>query len=433
MLRGTCPAWWGEALAEEDDHALLDPDEAYNLKVNAWHGAAQNGAITLVNTFLGIDLIRLGGTDFEVGLLSSLPPLASTVSTLAGARIMSRNRRPHRTTVWLFLAARSAFLGFAVLNLVRGPWAPVLLVTLVGLMNVPQAVANVTWQAWITGLFRERSRPLAFSRRQLMVSLAGIAVPLAGGLVIADVPGVSGYPGLFTVAFLVALVEVWLFSRLRGHPRIQALPPHLVPAFRRLWADDRFRHYTLASLPFYLGWVMAWPLFLRWQVDVDHASNLWIAILPATNAACSAIMARVWGRLGDRHAVGVLLPLAILGLSFVPFVYALGPSLPELLISAVIGGATGAGVNMFLLLRLMQVTPDGDRIIGMALANTLIGIASVVGPLFSTFLATFLPMPGVFWIPFALRFFGGLAFLAAYNRSAGRGLPSLPLARHRSG
>ena len=403
---------------ETDAASPTDSDESYNLKVNAWHGAAQNGAISLVNSFIGIDLIRLGGSDFEVGLLSSLPPLASTLSTLVGARVMSRAKRPHRTTMLLFLAARMAFLGFAVINLVRGPWAPALLVALVGLMNVPQAVANVTWQAWITGLFRDRTRPLAFSRRQMMVSLAGIAVPLMGGVVIATVHGVSGYPGLFITAFLVALVEVWLFSRLRGHPRLQPLPPNFLPAFRRLWADDRFRHYTLASLPFYLGWVMSWPLFLRYQVVVDHASNLWMAILPAANAAFSAVMARVWGRLGDRHPIGVLLPIAIMGLAFVPFVYALGPSLEALLISSFIGGSAGAGVNMFLLLRLMQVTPEGDRIIGMALANTLIGIASVVGPLLATLLATFIPMPGVFWIPFGLRFFGGLMFLLAYRWTA---------------
>jgi MFS family permease len=257
------------------------------------------------------------------------------------------------------------------------------------------------------------------------VSLAGIAVPLMGGVVIATVHGVSGYPGLFITAFLVALVEVWLFSRLRGHPRLQALPPNFLPAFRRLWADNRFRHYTLASLPFYLGWVMSWPLFLRYQVVVDHASNLWMAILPAANAVFSAVMARVWGRLGDRHPIGVLLPIAIMGLAFVPFVYALGPSLEALLISSFIGGSAGAGVNMFLLLRLMQVTPEGDRIIGMALANTLIGIASVVGPLLATLLATFIPMPGVFWIPFGLRFFGGLMFLLAYRWTAA-GPPRMP-------
>jgi MFS family permease len=405
---------------EPDAVSAEERDRDRNLRTNMWHGAAQNGAISLVNAYLGIDLIRLGGTDFEVGLLSSLPPLATMLSTLLGARWLSRVNNPRRTTLGVFLAARMVFVALAVVNLARGSWSALMLVVLVGLMNVPQAIGNVSWQAIITGMFDERVRPRAFSTRAMAASLAGIVVPLLGGTVIRQMPGVSGYPVLYLAAFAIALVEVWLFSRLRGDPAIQTLPPHLLPAFRRLWADPRFRGYTLASLPFYLGWVMAWPLFLRYQVDYAHASNFWMALLPATNAACAAGASRVWGRFGEHLSPGVLLPLAILGLSFVPFVYALHPTLAGLLISNVIGGTMGAGVNLFLLLRLMQVTPSSDRIIGMALANTFIGTAGVVGPLLSTLLATVIPIPAVFWIPFGLRFVGGLTFLAVYAGSRSR-------------
>jgi MFS family permease len=389
-------------------------DQAHNLRVNVLHGAAQNAGISLVNAYLGIDLIRLGGTDFEVGLLSSLPPLATMLSTLLGARWMSRVARPRRTALWVFLAARSAWIGFAVINFARGTWSPLLLVILVGLMNVPQAIGNVTWQALVTGLFPERVRPRAFSTRAMAASMAGIVVPLAGGWLIRQEPGVRGYPLVDLAAFGLALVELFLFSRLRGDPPIQTLPPNLLPAFRRLWQDRRFRGYTLASLPFYLGWVMAWPLFLRYQVDWAHATNLWMGLLPATNAAFATVAARLWGRLGERASPGLLLPIAIMGLSFVPFVYALHPNLYGLLVSNIIGGSMGAGVNLFLLLRLMQVTPESDRILGMALANTFIGTASVVGPLLSTFLSTFIPIPEFFWIPFCFRFFGGLMFLLVY-------------------
>jgi MFS family permease len=391
-----------------------DPDLAHNLRVNLWHGALQNAAITLVSAFLGIDLIRLGGTNWEVGLLSALPPLANTLSALLGARWMSRRANPRRATLAVFLLARLTFVALAVVNLAANRLSPMLLVLLVGVMNIPQAVGTVSWQAIVTGLFPESVRPRAFSTRAIAQSLAGIAIPLLGGFLIRDVRGVSGYPALDGAAFLIGLGEVWLFSRLRGNPAVQTLPPTLWPAFRRLWGVAAYRRYTLASLPFYFGWVMAWPLFLRYQVDDAHASNLWMVLLPATNSAFQALLSRVWGKLGERFSPGLLLPLAVFGLSFVPFVYAWHPNLLGLLLSNVIGGAMGAGVNLFLLLRLMQVTPEGDRIIGMGLANTLIGTAGVVGPLVATALALAIPIPAVFWIPFGLRFLGGAALLAAY-------------------
>lgn len=402
------------ATAEHSD-SIADYEEL-NIRTNVFHGAAQNGAIGLVNPFLGINLIRLGATDFEIGLLSSLPPLGATLSTLLGARWLAHVKNPRRLTTLLFFLARMAFLGYALIDLLPGKASPLLLVILIGLSSVPQAIANVSWQAIITGLLSPIVRARAMSRRTQAASLVGIVLTLLGGWWIGQDPGLNGYPELFLVAFLVAMVEVWLFTRLKGHPPVQTLPPNLLQASRRLWSHDSFRRYTLASLPFYLGWVMAWPIFLRYQVNVAHANNLWIGLLSATNGVFAAATIRLWGRIGDRISAAATLPIAICLLSFVPFVYALHPDLLGLLFSNVIGGAAGAGVNMLLLLRLMEVTPEGDRILGMGVANTLVGLASVVGPLLSTALTTFIPIPEIFWIPFALRFVGGLSFWAAMGR-----------------
>ena len=73
----------------------------------------------------------------------------------------------------------------------------------------------------------------------------------------------------------------------------------------------------------------------------------------------------------------------------------------------------GAGVNMMLLLRLMEVTPSGDRILGMGVANTLMGVAGLAGPLLGTALAVVVPIPAVFVIPFLLRLSGAGALYAA--------------------
>ncbi len=392
-------------------------EEPFNLRINTWHGAAQNAAISLVQPYLGIDLLRLGGSDFEVGLLSSLPPLASTISTLVGARWIGSTKHPSRVTTWVFAAARAAFLGFVVLNWARGPATPLLFVLLVGAMSVPVAISTVSWQAIITALFRPEVRGQAIGNRTRAASFVTVGVTMLGGILIGGARGTVAYGWLFLLGAAVAVVEVRLFSRLRGDPRVQTLPPNLWHAAQRLFRRPAFRGYTLASLPFYLGWVMAWPLFLRYEVNIAHANNFWIAAYAATNGLAGALTSRAWIRVANRIGVGLALPIAIVGLAFVPFTFALHPNLPELLIQSVIGGAMGSGVTQMLLLRQMEVVPEEDRIVGMGVANTLVGAAGVVGPLMATGLAVFIPMPRVFWIPFGFRLGGGLAFLMAIRHS----------------
>jgi len=415
--------------------AAADPAPAdidFNVRVNALHGAVQATAINLFNPFLGIDLIRLGGTGLEVGLLSSLPPLAATLSNIAGARWLAARRNPKRAGAGMFAAARLLLLGIALVNLRAGhgaTWRPATLVVLVGLLNLPTAVGTLSWQSVLTGLLPPPRRARALARRGIMASLAGVVTALACGFIARRSTGTSGYPWLFALAAGVGMIEVSIFLRFRGNPSIQRYPGTILPAARRLWRNGPYRAYTLCCLPFYLGWLMAWPLFLRFQVSRAHATNLWMGAFAAVNGLAAIVGNLVWTRVGDRLSARLTLPVACLLLSGVPLFYVVAPDLWGILLNNVWGGLVGSGVNLFLLVRLMEVAPPEDRVVAMGVANTVIGAVGVVGPLIGTGLLQLLPMPQIFWVPAALRFSGGLALLLA---GIGFARPFRPALRGRS-
>ena len=403
------------------------PNEAYNTRVNTAHGAAQALAINLVNPFLGIDLIRLGASNFEIALLSALPPLAATISNIGGARWLARRPEPKRAGAAMFLTARLAVIGFALLNLGLGPrarpspWRAMAMVVLVGVLNIPNAVGNLSWQALITGLLGSSRRARALASRSMVASLAGVAAVLLAGWWIRTRLDPGAYSWLYLLGALAGVAEVSIFLRLRGNPVVQSLPTHLRPAITRLWRDLPYRAYTLACLPFYFGWLMAWPLFLRYQVTIAHATNLWIGVFTAVNALSAALGNLIWSRIGDRIGPKLALPLAIAGLAGVPLSYSFAPGFWGLVGTNALGGLMGGGVNLLLLVRLMEVAPEADRVVAMGIANTMIGAIGVAGPLLGIVLLRFLPMPQIFVVPAALRLCGGLALLAASATFAGRG------------
>lgn len=385
-------------------------DTAANIRINTMHGALQNTAINLVTPFLGIDLIRLGGSNLEVGLLSAIPPLAQAISSILGSRWIETVRDPHRAIAATFLAARSCFLLLAAVNVGEGHWRAPALIIVLGLMSLPTAVANVNWQGFMAGVIPPRRRAHAFALRGRASSLAGILAVLAGGWAMRADAGERGYGWIFAVAFLVGLAEVLVFLRLRGDPPPPRTPRALGPPTRRLGQMPAFRGYVLSALVFYFGWVMAWPLALRYQVSVDHATNLWMGLFTAVNGGCMAIASGFWARLAGRQGVHRALSMAAVGLTGVPLVYALSPSLPVVLLTGVIGGTMGAGVNMLLLVRLLEVTGGEDQMIGVGLANTVNGVAGVLGPLVGMWLVGYVGLTDVFWLSAVLRFLGGVAF-----------------------
>lgn len=392
--------------------------EAGNIRLNTLNGTLQSIGVHLYNPFLGIDLIRLGGTGWEVGLLSALPPLGQTLSTIAGARWLGGRPNPKRAGAVTFAVARLLLLGLAAIQFgahgaAAGAWRPLAFVSIVALMSLPVAVGNLSWQTVLTGLLRPTSRAGALAIRGILASLAGVVVPLAAGWWARSRAGVGAYPWLYCLAALVGLAEAATFWAMRGNPPVRTRREPVLPAVRRLWGERPYRAYTLCSLPFYLGWLMAWPLFTTYQVRVAHATNLWVAAFSGVNALAAALGNALWLRVGQRGGARLTLPCACLLLTVVPLQYCFAPGLWGIVINNVFGGLFGAGVNLYLLVRLMEVAPAEDRVVAMGVASTVIGAVGVAGPMVGMALAHVLPMPATFWIPTALRFSGALALLGA--------------------
>lgn len=393
-------------------------DEGWNVGVNTAHGAVQAIAINLYNPFIGINLLRMGGDNFEVGLISSLPPLAALISNLAGARWLARRADARRTTAFVFALARMLALGLALVDLLvpaRHPawWWPALFVAVFGLLNLPASLGTLGWQALLPGLISGRRRGPALAQRLALAGLVGVTVSLLAGWLSRGQPGMSGYVAIFVLAAAFGVLEGATFLRFRGAPAVQTLPPNLLAGARRLWVDRTYRVFLLSCLPFYLGWLLAWPLFLKYNVSYNHADNLWIGAYTAVNALSGTAGNLLWARVARRIGVAPALALAAFLLAGTPACYLFAPSLWGVMVPQVVGGL-GSGFNLLLLLRMMEVAPEADRVVAMAVNNALLGAVGVFGPLVGISLLGPLGLPGVFWVPTLLRCVGGaILFVAA--------------------
>jgi len=424
----------GEQSRPRAGAAPESPLEA-NIRTNTLHGVFSVMAMNMVHPFIGIFAVKLGASNYQIALLSSAPAVVSLAAMIPGARLVDRFDRKKRITMAFLLAHRAFFLALACVPLFTPDRRAAVLVAWVALMNLPGAIANVSWQSFIAGIIPQQLRPAAFAARNRWMNIAGTVVVLAAGRMFDLVAYPVGYQIGFSLAFVLAMVEMWVFSRInedwsggaRGGARdgardgatspVAQIPARRGPAaaLRETWREVRrqtpFLRYTAASVYFYLAWQTAWPLFTLYQVRVLGANNMWVSMLSLANTGGSLVGYGYWARYANRHGNLRTLFAASSGIFIVPVVYAFSHSLYTVAAFNLLTGAVFSGVTLSLFNALLDVAPESHRTSYIAYYNTSVNVSAIVAPVLGVALLNRFGFMWAFLAAAFLRITGSLAFL----------------------
>lgn len=394
----------------------------HNESVNISHGIIQSLATSIFQPFLGIFAIRLGASNAQVALLSSLPALMSIISMIPGALFLRRFPMKKRITGLLFLANRVFMLLAALVPLFSRDSRAAWLVVLVGFMNLPGAVANIAWQTLMGDIFPADRRGTVFALRNQWATLVSFAPTLIAGWALDVIRFPVGYQVLFALAFVISLVEVLVFTRLREtQPEEQSIPfapkddPSPLPArmkgeWNRVRTTPAYIRYNACSLLFQFGWQMGWPLFTIYQVKYLGANNVWTAWFSVTSGIASFASYRWWGRYADRVGNMRGMVLATLGMAINPVFYVLSDRLWMIALFNLSMGFFVAGTVLLLFNSLLEIVPPADRTNYIAYNNTLIQMSATIAPFVGNWFGEWLGIKEALLVTAGVRALGSLAF-----------------------
>jgi MFS family permease len=395
-----------------------------NIRTNIIHGIFNVATLDMVNPFTGIFAMRLGASQFQVALLSSAPAAVSLLAMIPGAHLIDRQPRKKRLTFLFMLAHRIFFLGIACVPFFEPTWQATVFVTIIGVMNFPGAIGTIAWQSFISQIIPPEQRTEAFAFRNRAMNLVGTILAIGAGFVLDHLAFPIGYQVVFTIAFLLAMVELKIFNQIDDgavpidSPDLADREPEKTVLFQRIHrglteilSEVRFIRYTLASVFFYFSWQIAWPLFSWYQVKVLGANNFWVSILSLMNTGGSLIGYGFWMRVLNRHGNLKTLFYSTLPIFIVPTVYAFSHSLYVVVAFNLITGAIFSGVNLALFNALLEVTPDIDKTSFIAYYNTSITISMIVAPIIGVSLLNIMDFQWAFITCAVLRIAGSCCFL----------------------
>jgi MFS family permease len=398
----------------------------YNEKVSIYHGMVSTIAVNLAANFYPIFAISiLGATNYQVGLISSLPPLVALLMTIPAAIMLNRLELQKKTVAMAVLWARVLFLlliGVVYLSSAYQAWA---FLIIIALMNVPGTISNVGWQTLISGMIKEERRGTFFSDRNRLLTIVGMISTLIIGIMMKkETDNATAYQWLFFAAFLFGLLEVFFLMKHREKAQVDTDTQKSYMNWS-IFKDHGYKWFLVAALCFNFTWQMSWGIFNIYHVKIAHATILWISIFSVGNQLVQIFSFPLWKKWAERKSNTLMLVWAALGMALVPFLTVMSKNLVYLTFVQALSGFFISGIVLLLFNLLLEHSPSETRTYCITSYNVLLSFVAFIAPQIGIWLLEVMGMQRSMEFNSLLRVFSALVFFLMYSKSLKKNKPKL--------
>jgi len=355
--------------------------------------------------FLIAFAVKLGASNFVIGLLAAIGPLSQLLQ-LPSIFLVEKIRNRRLITVaaaglsrlcWLIIAL-SPFIFPAKIAI------GVLLVLLIA-VSAFGAVSGCSWNSWMRDSIPENIMGSFFSKRMRIATGVGIGVSIVAAVFLDFWKGrfadqeLAGYSILFLVGFAAGLAGLLFLAKtpeikmpvIEGKQKILKL---LSQPFR----DENFRKLIAFMCSWNFAVNLAGPFFMVYMLKRLGLSMSFIIGMSILSQVFNFLFLKIWGRYTDRFSnksvlaiSGPLFIFSILAWTFttMPEKYVL--TIPLLIVIHIVTGLSSAGVSLASGNISLKLAPKGQATVYLAtntIANSIAaGIAPILGGKFADFFA----------------------------------------------
>ncbi len=374
-------------------------------------------------SFASAFLIRLGGSNLMVSLLTSAAALVNALTSIPFAMVLERvsDRRPW--IVGSLLALRLGHIGLVFIPFLPAYRAEVM-VALMLLINVPVALFNAGWLPMLGDIVPLAQRARLFSARNMTMGVTVMAVTFLMGRWLDAAPFPFNYQLMFALALVASLLSTVYVARLviPPSPVVERAPGRRRPTFgevRALLFQQRFfTNITINTLVFNIAFWMGAPLQPIYFVRELGASDGWLGVWLAIISGGQIIGNLVWPRLIEKCGYSWVLVRATVASALYYFLIGAVPDLTLILLFALLFGAISPGVDISHFNILLEVCPPERRAFYMGVFVTVMNAGFFVATLACAPLIDLVGAQTLVLILAGVRLIGALLFVVNPVRAA---------------
>jgi MFS family permease len=376
------------------------------------------GLLAAAGAFNSAFILRAGGSNSLVGLLSSIPSLVAVVLFMPSARVLEGKRNYMPLVVRSLFWSRIGYLLILALPFFLRQYVPELTVVALVAMTIPSVFFSTGWTPMLADVVPASRRASVLAWRSILSSatIAGLTYFAGVWLDRAAFPG--NYQWLFGVGLVGGLISVWLIGLIRLPESATAHAP-AVQTTKISWLDTwrsaqtahkGFVRIIVNTLLFNLGAWMVGPLYIIFFVRTLGASDTWVGL--HTTLAHIGVVLGYWlwrkiiKRIGEQPSLLWTLPV----LCAYGFMVAFIPNLNFILFAGFFINVVAPGVNLSHGILFLDLLPQDKKMGWTAFYSMIMNAGAFVCPLIGVALADRIGIVPTLVIGTVIRYVGALLF-----------------------
>ncbi len=375
--------------------------------------------------FLPVFLTRLGASNFQVGLLTSMPGITGLILAIIVGRFLQTrsNIVPWYSLSRLLVISCYALTGLLTFALSK-QYAVIATLAIWAFATLPQTALAVAFSVVMNAVAGPAGRYALLSRRWAIFGLTTVVMTFFVTRTIDLLEFPYNYALMFLGLSLGGLVSFYFSRKIELADQI---PLVLAPSstafdsarnyFSLIRGAPAFTSFALKKFVYFSALTLSQPIMPLFLVREVKATDSQIGTITMAMTIVMLAGYFVWPWSSRKYGGRFVLLATTFGMIFYPALTAATPQVPLIIVYAAIAGLFQAGLDLVFFDELMKTVPQEYSATFVSLVQSMQYLSAIVAPLIGTWLADYIGLGGALWVSAGLRLVGFLLFLRKDTRS----------------
>ena len=337
----------------------------------------------------------LGATVQQVGLITALPSLLSSLSQFFSVRVIYWVGGRLKLLVRLVFSQASFLLCIALLPLLEVAHRVELLLGLLIFAAVCGGLAGPAWGSLMSDYVPASKRGRYFGWRNRTVGAVTVGSIVASGLLLNFFQETSYGKGFLIIFFLAAAaryVSVYFISRMDEPPHKQdPASDFTFVMFLRRFRESNFLKFVIFSASLNFATFLAAPFFAVFMLRDLQLSYLTYMTFQVVSSLAALVALPLWGRHADLVGNARVLRLSSFFAALIPILWLVSHDPAYLMLVQIYAGFSWSGVTLSAGNFIYDAVTPQKRVRCIAYFNVINGVAIFMGSCLGGFFASRLP------------------------------------------
>jgi len=369
--------------------------------------------------YLPVFLTRLGASNFQVGLLSSMPGVTGLFLAIFVGRFLQSRRN---IVFWYGLSRLLVIMCFTLTGILTlfadEQYLIIATLAIWAFATLPQTALAVAFSVVMNAVDGPEGRYALLSRRGAIFGVTGVV----GTFIVTRVIHLVEFPLNYAIMFLVLSLGGFLSYYFSNQIQIPDQTPAVISQnrtandsiknyFALLRANPAFVSFATKRFVYFSALMLSLPVMPLYYVRDVHATDSQIGTINMTMTLVMLVGYFLWPWLSRRRGGRFVLLATTFGMIFHPAFNASTTDVSLIILNAGLMGLFQSGLDLVFFDELMKTVPAEYSATFVSLAQSMQYFSMILAPLIGTWLANYIGLSGALWLSAGLRLVGFLLFL----------------------